>query len=93
MHFRRKEINIYPNDEDKPEVGQGLNRRAQVTLDAVWPKSKSNHSPIKDPLRIAEMGYTDRIEKASARIGAKFIDYRPETGSWVFEVRAVITFV
>ena len=86
VFFRRKEITIYPNDDEKPAEGEGLNRRAQVTLDMVWPKAKDTHAAIKDPQRIADMNYTDKIERASAKIGAKFLDYRPETGSWVFEV-------
>jgi len=32
------------------------------------------------------MHYMDFIERATVKIGAKFIDYRPESGSWVFEV-------
>lgn len=38
-------------------------------------------------MRLVDMNYQEKIEKASVKIGAKFIDYRPETGSWVFEVR------
>uniref|UniRef100_A0A3B4HCN2 Nuclear pore complex protein Nup98-Nup96 n=1 Tax=Pundamilia nyererei TaxID=303518 RepID=A0A3B4HCN2_9CICH len=33
-----------------------------------------------------DMNYEGRLEKASRKQGARFLEYRPETGSWVFEV-------
>lgn len=32
------------------------------------------------------MGYRAKLERASLKMGAKFKDYRPETGTWVFTV-------
>ncbi|XP_072517838.1 nuclear pore complex protein Nup98-Nup96 [Salminus brasiliensis] len=86
VHFRRKEVIIYPDDKDKPPEGEGLNRRAEVTLDGVWPNDKTTCTQIKSPERLTEMNYEGRLENASRRQGARFLEYRPETGSWVFEV-------
>lgn len=86
VHFRHKEVIIYPDDEEKPPVGQGLNRRAQVTLDKVWPHDKSLHEPITDPQRLAAMNYEGKLRRVSAKHDTRFLEYRPETGSWVFKV-------
>ncbi|KOX79242.1 Nuclear pore complex protein Nup98-Nup96 [Melipona quadrifasciata] len=86
VHFRHKEVVIYPDDEKKPPVGEGLNRKAQVTLDQVWPYDKTLHKPIADPRRLAAMDYEEKLRRVSAKHDTRFLEYRPETGSWVFKV-------
>ncbi|XP_071361953.1 nuclear pore complex protein Nup98-Nup96 isoform X2 [Trachinotus anak] len=86
VHFRRKEVIVYPDDKNKPSEGEGLNRRAEVTLDGVWPNDKTTCTQIRSPERLTDMNYEGRLEKASRKQGARFLEYRPETGSWVFEV-------
>lgn len=46
VYFRRKEITVYPDDDSKPAEGEGLNKRAEVTLDRTWPVDKSSREPI-----------------------------------------------
>ncbi|XP_014482996.1 PREDICTED: nuclear pore complex protein Nup98-Nup96 isoform X2 [Dinoponera quadriceps] len=86
VHFRHKEVIIYPDDDKKPPVGEDLNRKAQVTLDKVWPHDKSLHEPITDPQRLAAMNYEGKLRRVSAKHDTRFLEYRPETGSWVFKV-------
>lgn len=84
-----KEVAVYPDDysEAKPPVGQGLNKKAQVRLEGYWPVCKTNRVPIKDPDRLAEMDYVGKLRKSTEKIGAQFIDYIPQKGTCIFEVR------
>ncbi|XP_036674150.3 nuclear pore complex protein Nup98-Nup96 [Drosophila suzukii] len=87
VHFRNKEIIIYPDDDNKPPIGHGLNRDAQVTLDQVWPLDKTKHEAIKEPQRLLEMDWEGKLRRVCDKNDTRFIEYRPETGSWVFRVK------
>lgn len=86
VHFRHKEVIIYPDDENKPPVGSELNRKAQITLDQVWPHDKSLHEPIKDRERLDAINYEAKLRAVCDKHDTRFVEYRPESGSWVFKV-------
>lgn len=86
IHFRFREVTLYPDENKKPPVGQGLNRPAQVTLDHVWPRHPVTHEIIKDPKEIAADNFLDRLILLTEKQHAELIDYRPDTGAWVFSV-------
>ena len=47
MFFRRREIEVYPDTyPNKPPVGEELNKKAEITLEKVWPNDKTSHKPI-----------------------------------------------
>ncbi|KAF7286165.1 hypothetical protein GWI33_007127 [Rhynchophorus ferrugineus] len=86
IHFRYREINVYPDETIKPPVGQGLNRKAQVTLDNIYPRRSGSNVLIKDVGELLQMNFAEKLRKVTEKKNARFIDYRPETGSWVFKV-------
>lgn len=63
-----------------------MNRKAQITLDQVWPHDKSKHEPIKDKERLDDMNYEFKLRAVCDKHDTRFVEYRPETGSWVFKV-------
>ncbi|XP_041450812.1 nuclear pore complex protein Nup98-Nup96-like [Drosophila obscura] len=90
VYFRNKGIIIYPDDEKRPPINQGLNREAQVTLEQVWPVNKTQTQPVlvvKDAQRLIEMNWEGHLRCACYANDTRFVEYRPETGSWVFCVK------
>ena len=46
IFFRRQEVQVYVDEDNKPEVGNGINKPAEVTLDAVYPNDKTTREKI-----------------------------------------------
>lgn len=87
VHFRHKEVTVYPDEGNKPPIGQGLNREAQITLDQVWPNDKTTQNYIKDIDQLSHLNFEGKLRRICEKKGVRFIEYRPETGSWVFKVK------
>nr|XP_045624502.1 nuclear pore complex protein Nup98-Nup96-like isoform X1 [Procambarus clarkii]XP_045624503.1 nuclear pore complex protein Nup98-Nup96-like isoform X1 [Procambarus clarkii]XP_045624504.1 nuclear pore complex protein Nup98-Nup96-like isoform X1 [Procambarus clarkii]XP_045624506.1 nuclear pore complex protein Nup98-Nup96-like isoform X1 [Procambarus clarkii]XP_045624507.1 nuclear pore complex protein Nup98-Nup96-like isoform X1 [Procambarus clarkii]XP_045624508.1 nuclear pore complex protein N len=83
----RKQIEVYPEGTQKPGQGQELNKPAVITLDCVWPIDKTTREVIKSTERLESMSWGDYLERQCVKMDANFIEYRPETGSWVFKVK------
>ena len=73
VFFRHKEVIVYPDDSNKPDLGQGLNKKAQVTLDKVWPVDKTTQSSVKSPEKLAHINYEEKLQKACIKLGARFV--------------------
>ncbi|XP_051168766.1 nuclear pore complex protein Nup98-Nup96-like [Leptopilina boulardi] len=86
VHFNHKEVIIYPDDNKKPPIGQGLNRSAQVTLERVWPNDKYDNKPIRDVKIIEKMNYVEKLKRVSEKHNTSFLEYQSKTGSWIFQV-------
>ena len=81
-----KEVVVYPDDADKPSEGEGLNKKAVVSLEGNWPVDKSTREAIMDTERIEKMGYANKLQRMTEKIGATFLSYDSTTGVCQFEV-------
>ena len=77
-------LQVYLDVEDKPEVGEGLNRAAEVTLHKVYKLDKATNRPSTDPADFEK--YERKLKKLAAAQGARFVSYDGRSGTWVFEV-------
>ncbi|KAG8907639.1 hypothetical protein FRB99_003101 [Tulasnella sp. 403] len=81
--FDNKECIVYPDDTDKPPVGEGLNVPARITLLGCWPMDKSTQRPITDANHPKSLAH---VKKLKAIPDTNFEKYDAETGAWTFVV-------
>ncbi len=77
-------LQVYLDENEKPEIGEGLNKSAEVTLHKVFRIDKATNRPTTDSEAIAR--FERKLKKLSADQNARFISYDADTGTWVFEV-------
>ncbi|CAL8084973.1 unnamed protein product [Orchesella dallaii] len=86
VFFRHKEVVVYPDDNEKPPLYEGLNVPAEVELEQIWPIDKSTSEPIRCPQKLEDLKFEKKLRKACARQDAEFISYSVEDCIWKFRV-------
>lgn len=74
----RNSVTVYENERDKPPIGEGLNKTAEVTL-ILQLRLADSHD-----LESSEI--TAKLRKCSDRQGAKFLSFDHSSGKWKFLV-------
>jgi nuclear pore complex protein Nup98-Nup96 len=82
--FDQKGVEVYPDPEHKPAVGQGLNQPARIRLERCYPRDRTTGNPIVDA---ADPRVQRKVEKLRAMPETTFRSYDAATGTWEFEVK------
>ena len=77
IRFGRHEVVVYGDESAKPEVGQGLNKSAEVTL-VLKVRSSIEKGELYD--------IVEKLRLSTKRQGADFISFNPSNGEWKFLV-------
>lgn len=75
--FHPKKVEVYPNSENKPPYGHGINVEAIITLEDMFPKNI---------IKGQTFNVGDYITKLKKQPEMQFINYIAESGSWSFKV-------
>lgn len=81
--FDQRECVVYPDEQEKPPVGEGLNVPARIILENCWAVDKATREPIKDkdnPRHVAH------LKKLKSIRDTTFENFDIKTGGWTFRV-------
>lgn len=85
VQFNNREVIVYPDDNKKPPIGQGLNKPAEVTLLNIKCSDKKTGQQWTEGPKIEK--YKEMLKKKAEDQGAEFVSYDPVKGVWKFKVR------
>ncbi|KAK0578868.1 hypothetical protein LWI29_017512 [Acer saccharum] len=78
VKFNRHELVVYEDESSKPEVGQGLNKAAEVTLILRVRFLSLKEGKLDDIVK--------KLKESTERQGGRFISFDPLNGEWKFLV-------
>lgn len=83
VQIKNREVSVYPQDEDVPPVGEGLNKPARVKLFGIYKYDKRTKEPLTDATTAAKM--VSKLKAHCVKEGLKFLGYDVKTGTWTFQ--------
>ncbi|XP_072991843.1 nuclear pore complex protein NUP96 [Typha latifolia] len=78
VKFNRHSVTVYENEDEKPPLGDGLNKAAEVTLVLLLESLGSQGSKSNN--------LVDKLRSSTTRQGAHFLSFDSCTGEWKFLV-------
>lgn len=84
VDLARGSVEVYLEGGAKPDVGEGLNRPAEVTMLKVFKLDKDTGKPTQEAEAVER--FTRKLKKIAAEQSARFVSYDGATGTWKFEV-------
>lgn len=85
IQLNHREVIVYRDTTKKPQVGQGLNKPAEVSLLNVKCINKRTGKQYAEGTRVDK--WTDMLKTKAEEQGAEFLSYNPVTGEWKFRVQ------
>ncbi len=84
-----RSLTVYPETDQKPPVGKGLNVPSTIYLENSWPRQKDRKTPSHEKSGPRFQKHVDRLRKVT---GTEFVRYDKDTGTWVFKVPHFTTY-
>ncbi|XP_076951128.1 nuclear pore complex protein NUP98A-like [Bidens hawaiensis] len=84
IQFNHREVIVYMDETNKPPVGQGLNKPAEVTLLNIKCVDKKTGRQLTEGPRVEK--YKEMLKRKAEDQGAEFVSYDPVKGEWKFRV-------
>ncbi|KAF9127662.1 hypothetical protein BGW39_005698 [Mortierella sp. 14UC] len=85
VQFSHKICVVYPEDQNKPARGEGLNVPALISLERCWPVDRATRDPmIVDKNSPAFAAHVKRLKRQAE---TEFLDFTADNGTWTFKVR------
>jgi hypothetical protein len=86
VKFGSSVLEVYPLDESKPKVGQGLNKRAYIVLKNCWPLNDEGKREPTDNRKLLKR-YEKKLKKCAQSLPhVDFREYDSANGHWKFAV-------
>ena len=84
-----RSLTVYPETDQKPPVGKGLNVPSTIYLENSWPRQKDRKTPSHEKSGPRFQKHVDRLRKVT---GTEFVRYETDMGTWVFKVPHFTTY-
>ena len=84
-----RSLTVYPETDQKPLLGKGLNVPSTIYLENSWPRQKNRKTPLYEKSGPRFEKHIDRLRKVT---GTEFVRYETDTGTWVFKVPHFTTY-